>query len=179
MQVNASETLGFKRPLIVNQSKGLYRPFAEIDLMQILDLKDTVVRAKKVLHKTDISEIEPLTASATYNGETFFSIFAEQGAIYEVFYDQIRGLSLSKEKQALSQDELELLMRRLRYVITRPTPVFAGEGEKPVTSMSILKQVVLFADQKSRVSMYRLADFFELDITDYISCTADMKLMIE
>ena len=27
--------------------------------------------------------------------------------------------------------------------------------------------------------MYRLADFFELDLTDYISCTADLKLVIE
>ena len=45
--------------------------------------------------------------------------------------------------------------------------------------MSILKQVVLFTDQKSRVSMYRLADFFDLELTDYISCTADLKLVIE
>lgn len=27
--------------------------------------------------------------------------------------------------------------------------------------------------------MYRLADFFDLDLTDYISCTADLKLVIE
>ena len=35
MQTNQNETLGFKRPLrphLVNQSKGLYRPFAEVDL---------------------------------------------------------------------------------------------------------------------------------------------------
>ena len=79
----------------------------------------------------------------------------------------------------LQQDEFDLLMRRLRYIITRPTPVYADDLEKPLTHMSILKQVVLFTDQKSRVSMYRLADFFELDLTDYISCTADLKLVIE
>ena len=45
--------------------------------------------------------------------------------------------------------------------------------------MSILKQCVLFNDQKSRVSMYRLADFFEeLNITDFISCTKDLSLVI-
>jgi len=44
--------------------------------------------------------------------------------------------------------------------------------------MSILKQVVLFSDQQSRINMYRLADFFDLDITDYISCTADLSLVI-
>ena len=78
----------------------------------------------------------------------------------------------------LSQDEFELLMRRLRYMITRPTPVYGDNYDKSLTNMSILKQVVLFTDQKSRVSMYRLADFFDLDLTDYISCTADLKLVI-
>ena len=45
--------------------------------------------------------------------------------------------------------------------------------------MSILKQIVLNNDQKSRVSMYRLADFFDMDITDYISCTEDLIKVIE
>ena len=64
-------------------------------------------------------------------------------------------------------------------MITRPTPVYGDNYDKPLTNMSILKQVVLFTDQKSRVSMYRLADFFDLDLTDYISCTADLKLVIQ
>ena len=79
----------------------------------------------------------------------------------------------------LLNDEFELLMRRLRYVIIRPTPVYDDNIGLPLAYMSILKQVVLFLDQKSRVSMYRLADFFDLELTDYISCTADLKLVIE
>ena len=48
-----------------------------------------------------------------------------------------------------------------------------------IAKMTILKQCVLFNDQKSRVSMYRLAEYIpELIITDYISCTADLSLVI-
>ena len=48
-----------------------------------------------------------------------------------------------------------------------------------IAKMTILKQCVLFNDQKSRVSMYRLAEYIpELIITDYISCTADLGLVI-
>ena len=95
MQVNSKETLGFKRPLrphLFNMAKGLYRPFAETDLHQVISLKEIVVNAEQPLQKSDIMDLEPFTVSANFNNETFFSIFAEQGAIYEMFYDQIRGL---------------------------------------------------------------------------------------
>jgi hypothetical protein len=66
-------------------------------------------------------------------------------------------------------------------VITRPTPVFrGGQSDTLVAHLSILKQCVLLSDQKSRVSMYRLADqCVEIDITDYISCTADLNQVIQ
>ena len=79
----------------------------------------------------------------------------------------------------LQQDEFDLFMRRLRLVITRPTPIYGKKNEPQITTLSILKQCVLFTDQKSRVSMYRMADLFDLDLTDYISCTADLRLVIK
>ena len=86
----------------------------------------------------------------------------------------------------LPADEFDLFMRRLRYVITRPTQVFAtkkgeeaGKMEDLVTRMSILKQCVLFDSQRSKVSMYKLADFFDLEITDYISSTPDLALVMQ
>ena len=45
--------------------------------------------------------------------------------------------------------------------------------------MSILKQCVLFDSQRSKVSMYKLADFFDLEITDYISSTPDLALVMQ
>ena len=89
MQNNADQTLGFKRPFLSSQSVGLNRPFSEMDFRQIMKLKDIVLRAGEI-KKVDVGEIEPYTVSCVYKNETFFSMFAEQGIIYEVFYDQIR-----------------------------------------------------------------------------------------
>ena len=71
-------------------------------------------------------------------------------------------------------------MRRVRYVITRPTPVFGkGKTDTLVTYLSILKQCVLLTCQKSRVNIYRLADkLTDLNITDYVSCSADLNQVI-
>ena len=80
MHVNSRETLGFKRPLrphLFNMAKGLYRPFAEIDLQQVISLKETVVNTEHPLQKSDIIDLDPFTVSANFNNETFFSIFAE------------------------------------------------------------------------------------------------------
>ncbi len=81
------------------------------------------------MKKKDYGEIEPLAVNSMYNDETFFSIFGDHGIIYEIFYDQIRklgGLSAGSDdsKAMISVDEFQLFMRRLRYVITRPTPVY-------------------------------------------------------
>lgn len=66
-------------------------------------------------------------------------------------------------------------MRRLAFVINKPTPVYGSKDtEQTFTYMSILKQCVLLNDQRSRVSMYRLADSFDFNLTHYISCTADL-----
>lgn len=78
----------------------------------------------------------------------------------------------------VSTDEYDLLLRRMQYVIMRPSPVYTKDYTKEITKMSILKQCIIFNDQRSRVSMYKLADFLDLDITDYISCTADLKQVI-
>lgn len=51
--------------------------------------------------------------------------------------------------------------------------------EDLVTRMSILKQCVLFDSQSSKVSMYKLADFFDFEITDYISSTQDLALVMQ
>ena len=67
-----------------------------------------------------IGDIEPLTASCVFDNETFFSIFAEQGIIYEVFYDTIK----EKDAKMLPAEDFDLFMRRLRLTITRPTPVY-------------------------------------------------------
>ena len=73
---------------MVAQSRGLYRAFAEIDLKQLKKLKEILEKVEKAnLTKEILGEIEPLTASCAYNQETFFSLFAEQGAIYEVFFN--------------------------------------------------------------------------------------------
>lgn len=176
MQFNTDQSLGFKRPLLVSQSRGLYRAFAEIDFRQLVSLKNTILNAKKTLTKADIGDIEPNTVNCVYKDETFWSIFAEQGIIYEVFLDQIRN---QERKQMISSDEFDLLLRRMKYVITRPSPVFAKDFTKEITKMSILKQCIIFNDQRSRVSMYKLADFLDLDICDYISCTADLKQVIQ
>ena len=80
------------------------------------------------LQRSDIGDIEPLSTSCVYGSETFFSLFAEQGIIYEVFYEQLKKMqdaqdSSGVDKQMLSPRELELFLRRLHYVITRPTPI--------------------------------------------------------
>lgn len=87
------QTLGFKRPFISDQSKGLYRPFAEIDLFQLIKLSNLVInsRGTKEITKALVGEIEPLTTVCVYEEETFFSIFAEQGIFYEVVFDQIKA----------------------------------------------------------------------------------------
>ena len=51
--------------------------------------------------------------------------------------------------------------------------------EDLITHMSILKQCVLFDSQSSKVSMYKLADFFDFEITDYISSTQDLALVMQ
>ena len=124
-----------------------------------------------------------MTAAGVYEDETFFSIFAEQGLFYEIVADKLRD-NLALEDNA-DQTMLDLQMRRLRYVISRPTSVWSGnESSKtdpdapPMAHLSILKQCVLLNDQKSRVSMYKMADFFDFDITDYISCTSDLNHVI-
>ena len=187
-QVNSDSTLGFKRPFFDSNSAGLYRPFCEVDLFQLIKLKDQVIQANKEkfsLKRADIGDIELLAVCSVYGDESFFSLFAEQGVIYEVFFDQIKRMQDARggEKVLLSPDELELFKRRLSYVLTRPTPVQSQDtherDDEEVCCMSILKQVVLFNDQPSRVAMYRLADLVNLDITDYISCTADLSQVME
>ena len=44
MQINSDHSLGFKRPLLNRESRGLFRAFAEIDLQQLIKLKDLVVK---------------------------------------------------------------------------------------------------------------------------------------
>ena len=73
--------------------------------------------------KAEVGEIEPLCVSCQYDGHTIFSIFAEQGEIYEAIYDQIRANEGQSERKMMNSAEFELYMRRMRYVITRPTPV--------------------------------------------------------
>lgn len=44
------------------------------------------------LYKGNLIEIEPETTVASYDGETFFSLFAEQDAVYEKVYDRLINL---------------------------------------------------------------------------------------
>jgi len=55
-------------------------------------LEGIILNSQKAITKADLGEIEPKTAISVYKDETFFSIFAEQGIIYEVIYDQIRNV---------------------------------------------------------------------------------------
>jgi len=55
-------------------------------------LEGIILNSQKAITKADLGEIEPMTAISVYKDETFFSIFAEQGIIYEVIYDQIRNI---------------------------------------------------------------------------------------
>ena len=92
-QVNSDSTLGFKRPFFDSNSAGLYRPFCEIDLFQLIKLKDQVIQANKEkfsLKRADIGDIELLSVCSLYGNESFFSLLAEQGIIYEVFFDQLK-----------------------------------------------------------------------------------------
>jgi hypothetical protein len=50
-------------------------------------LEHIIVNSQKAISKEELGEIEPLTIASVYKDETFFSIFAEHGTIYEVVYD--------------------------------------------------------------------------------------------
>lgn len=66
---NTDQTLGFKRPFISNQTKGLYRPFAEIDLFQMIKLGNLVIDSPSTreITKTQVGEIEPFTTVSVYD----------------------------------------------------------------------------------------------------------------
>ena len=118
----------------------------------MIKLKNIILKFKanpSGLKRSDIGIIEPLTANCIFGDETFFSVFAEQGIIYEIFLDQIRKQQGSNDDEGslmIPANEFEVYMRRLRFVITRPTPVYDKGFKHVICSMSILKQVVLFND---------------------------------
>ena len=157
----------------------MYRAFSEIDLRQLVKLRDLLQEGKESI-KSKISQIEPDSIVSLYGDNTFFSLFADQGEIYEVIYDQVKMNDQSNEKRILSNDEFKTFMRRMRYVITHPTIVHKNEEIPENAKLTILKQCILFKDQKSRISLYRLAEFIpDLNLTNYISCTSDLNAMVE
>ena len=67
----------------------MYRAFSEIDLRQLVKLRDLLQEGKESI-KSKISQIEPDSIVSLYGDNTFFSLFADQGEIYEVIYDQVK-----------------------------------------------------------------------------------------
>ena len=66
----------------------------------MVKLKNIVTEIKDFT-KAEIGQIEPHCVSCNYDGNTIFSIFAEQGNIYEVIYDQIKANNQASEKSLL------------------------------------------------------------------------------
>lgn len=65
-------------------------------------------------------------------------------------------------------------------MLDRPTPVCVHEQDDvKIADLSIVKQALLFREAKAQVSLYKVADLVELDLTDYISCIGDLELLID
>lgn len=71
-------------------------------------------------------------------------------------------------------------MKQLLFVLTRPTLLFSsGKLDQEVTQMSVLKQCLLYPSYKARMRLYRMADFIDAIITDYISSAKDLRHVIQ
>ena len=67
-------------------------------------------------------------------------------------------------------------------MLTRPTPLEVNGGMggyRHLTSMSIVKQCLLFKDMRASINVYKLGAAVSLPITDYISCIQDLQLVID
>ena len=70
-----------------------------------------------------LESIEPLSVLCRYMSETFFSMFKNNSKIYEVVYNQMRSYSQQSENMVFLPEELAMLKRRLRYILTLPTTI--------------------------------------------------------
>ena len=69
-----------------------FRAFSEMELIQIGQTEKTVTKKHERgedLTKKDLKEFEPWSLTRLYNGETFFSLFSEMKATYDVVNDML------------------------------------------------------------------------------------------
>lgn len=113
----------------MDESRGLYRAFSEMDLIQIASLVKTC-KDDPQYTKADLGQIEQKTAISVYDQETFFTIFGEQSQVYNQIFEQLKNqvkksnLNNQTEEETLALDHYK---RALGYVLQRPTPFSVKE----------------------------------------------------
>lgn len=138
---NNINSLGFEQSSAIFENHlGLIRPFAEIDLEQIIFINDLIMN-KNVLQKSDLKEIEPETTVTDFEGETFFSLFSEQDLVYETVFDQMVSMEVDSERSLIRADienGVAEYIYNLSQVLDKPTPLSVIDHEH-LTDLSILK----------------------------------------
>ena len=161
-----------------------------MDLQQIKKINELAEPKKQQLTKADIKTIEAQALTRMYNHETFFSLFSELDAIYQVVKNSVKLGALNYQLSIKHQQSFE---RTLGFVLDRPTPVkmeetsptdkdnvLARKDQAP-SDLSILKQCLLFddKDQHARVTIYKIAQNLKLYLSNYIDTIEDLELIIQ
>ena len=66
----------------------------------------------------------------------------------------------------------------MNYIMDRPTPIRVKESEN-LTDLSILKHCLLYSDRKAMLGVYKLGEFLQRNLSDYITCINDLQLIVE
>lgn len=112
-----------------------FRAFSEMELIQVRQTANTVAKKHnrgEDLTKKDLKDFEPWSLTRLYAGETFFSLFAEMKATYDVVNDMLAGGSLGMLE---SNQEMNEFRRVLGYVMDRPTELQLGELVPTISSV--------------------------------------------
>lgn len=88
-------------------------------------------------------------------------------------YDQVKAFENNQKDMPLNKEgDVAHYIRKLHYILMRPTPVRVSGPDRAVdhvTDLSIIKQSVLFNEIKASVSAFRVAQMARVSFTDYIS----------